>query len=221
MYKTLYNICNNKRNVLLDSTKYSISYIPRSLDEKFGIHKKDDKKDKVVENYEEKKDEKKADKKDGKKEEKTEKKEEKKEKKEDMESGVCGIDSDGVKHICGSDSGSLYPIMDPRFNLREASKNMILLEDHLFHSGKRCHDCILKHSMTIEAFLEEGVTLDKTGEYKKVLIDSSNKFRDIFDTLVKHLKSENLGDKECTDLAQEIRKIRKPLCQNYATFLKP
>jgi hypothetical protein len=137
-----------------------------------------------------------------------------------MESGVCGIDSDGVKHICGSNSGSLYPIMDPRFNLREACKNMILLEDHLFHSGKRCHDCILKHAMTIEGFLEEGVTLDKTGEYKKVLNDSFKSFREIFDKLVKYMKSETLGDNECTQLAQDIRKIRKPLCQNYATFLQ-
>ena len=205
MYKTLYNMCVDRTSVL-DNKKFSNSYFPKSLEERLGLSKQrvDSNKEKVEKE---------------KREEKKEKREEKKEKDTKMESGVCSVDSDGIKHICGSDSGSLYPILDPRFNLREACKNMILLEDHLFHTGKRCHDCILKHAMTIEAFLEEGITLDKKREYKRVLEDSFKDFREIFNRLVKYMNSNKLGDDECNELAQSIRKIRKPLCQNYATFL--
>ena len=96
-------------------------------------------------------------------EEKEKEKEEKdkKESKENYENQThsCSYDSDGVKNVCGADK-KLFPIMDARFNLRESAKNMILLEDHLFHSGKQCEDCIKKHCLTIEALLEEGVTLD-------------------------------------------------------------
>jgi hypothetical protein len=134
------------------------------------------------------------------------------------ESGVCGIDEDGVKNICGGNN--LFPIMDPRFNLREAAKNMILLEDHLFHYGKRCHDCILKHCLTVEGFLEEGVTLDKKREYVKITNESLEEFRKIFAELAEKIKNKTLQDEECCKIAQQIRKIRKPLCQQFATFLK-
>ena len=130
----------------------------------------------------------------------------------------CLPDSDGVKNICGG--GKLFPIMDPRFNLRETAKNMILLEDHLFHMGKRCHDCILKHCLTIEGFLEEGITLDIKGEYIKTLENSSNDFRKIFKRIAKKIKdTSTLTNDDCFEIAQNIRKIRKPLCQNFATFV--
>lgn len=133
-------------------------------------------------------------------------------------SGTCSSDPDGVKNICGNDK--LYPIMDPRFNLREAAKNMILLEDHLFHMGKRCKDCILKHCLTIEGFLEEGITLDIQGTYTKVLQNAYNEFRLIFIEIAAKCKNGSLTDDDCVKIAQKIRKIRKPLCQEYATFIK-
>jgi hypothetical protein len=129
----------------------------------------------------------------------------------------CGISDDGT-NICGGNN--LYPILDPRFNLREAAKNMILLEDHLFHYGKRCHDCILKHCLTVEGFLEEGITLDKTMEYNDILTSSLTEFRKIQETLYEKIKTKNLSDPECCEIAQSIRVIRKPLCQKYTTFLK-
>ena len=130
----------------------------------------------------------------------------------------CSADIDGVKNICGG-SGKLFPIMDPRFNLREAAKNMILLEDHLFQMGKRCQDCILKHCLTIEGFLEEGITLDIKKEYIKTLEESSDDFREIFKHIAKKVKNNTLSNDDCFEIAQNIRKIRKPLCQNFATFV--
>lgn len=134
------------------------------------------------------------------------------------EVGVCGMDDDGTKNICGGNN--LFPILDARFNLREAAKNMILLEDHLFHYGKRCQDCILKHCLTIEGFLEEAVTLDKKREYHQIINESLEKFREIFKEIAEKVKSKLLTDEDCCRIAQNIRTIRKPLCQQFATFIK-
>lgn len=130
----------------------------------------------------------------------------------------CSFDADGVKNVCGSGK-KLFPIMDARFNLRECAKNMILLEDHLFHSGKQCEDCIKKHCLTIEALLEEGVTLDLKGDHSVILIETFNNFRDIFVDLCNKMNTKNLKHEDCVKAAQNIRKIRKPLCQDYATFV--
>src|SRR5690606_32813217 len=51
-------------------------------------------------------------------------------------------------------------LLDPTFNLRECAKQLLLVEDHLFHPYKRCPDCIRKHLMTVEAFAEEARTLN-------------------------------------------------------------
>lgn len=129
---------------------------------------------------------------------------------------LCGMDEHGVS-VCGKDK-KLHKILDPRFNLREAAKNCILLEDHLFQTQRQCHDCILKHLLMIEGFLEEGITLDKTGEYRKELIDSLCEFSTVFQKISKKMLEGVLTDKDCMEIAQELRKIRKPLCQKYATF---
>jgi hypothetical protein len=147
-------------------------------------------------------------------------KEKEEEQKENYENQThsCSFDPDGVKNVCGAGK-KLFPIMDARFNLRECAKNMILLEDHLFHSGKQCEDCIKKHCLTIEALLEEGVTLDLKGDHSVILIETFNNFRDIFVDLCNKMKSQNLKHEDCVKAAQNIRKIRKPLCQEYATFV--
>ena len=54
-------------------------------------------------------------------------------------------------------------INDPRFNLRELAKQLILLEEHLLERGKYCPDCITKHLLTIEALADEGQCLDTSG----------------------------------------------------------
>ena len=131
---------------------------------------------------------------------------------------VCGMEEDGVTSACGKGAKNLYKIMDPKFNLREAAKNCILLEDHLSHVGKQCSDCIKKHCLMIEGFLEEGITLDKKKEHKKEFDETSRAFREIFKKLSDKMNQDELSEEECLELAQEIRKIRKPLCQKYATF---
>lgn len=51
--------------------------------------------------------------------------------------------------------GEVLGITDPRFNLREICKQLLLLEDHLYSPNKQCPDCITKHFLTTEALVEE------------------------------------------------------------------
>ncbi len=102
----------------------------------------------------------------------------------------------------GCTSNKLLPILNPKFNLREISKNCILLEDHLFQKGKRCEDCIKKHMLTIEALAEEAITLDK----KKECTDYYNlpdKIRDV--------QKEYIDGNDPHDIAQKVREIRKTM----------
>jgi hypothetical protein len=81
-----------------------------------------------------------------------------------------------------------------------------------------CKDCIKKHCLMIEGFLEEGLTLDKKREHKKEFDKCIKEFRGIFERLATQLSDDTLTDEECCQYAQEIRAFRKPLCQKYATF---
>ena len=56
-------------------------------------------------------------------------------------------------------------ISDPRFNVREIAKQLILLEQHLLEKGKYCPDCITKHILTVEALADECQTLDEEQHY--------------------------------------------------------
>ena len=135
---------------------------------------------------------------------------------EEEENVVCGV-GENAHNICNTNQ-KLYKILDPRFNLREAAKNCILLEDHLFQYGKRCGDCIKKHCLMIEGFLEEGVTLDKNREHTEEFAVSIKEFREIFKQLSGKLVDGSITDFDCAQFAQQIRYFRKPFCQKYATF---
>jgi len=95
-------------------------------------------------------------------------------------------------------------LMDPRFNLREIIKQMLLLEQHLCDPAKRCPDCICKHIMTIEALAEEGAQLDQTGRFIW-LNDLAQSAR--------HLEQAYLqnGNELCSQLAVGVRQMRKKL----------
>lgn len=120
---------------------------------------------------------------------------------------------------CGSvasEKASLLPLMDPKFNMREASKDMVLLEDHLAQEGKRCQDCILKHFLRIEGFLEEGIALDERGTSREPLNKTLQKVREAYIKHRKMLKDEDENDGKYNEIAQQIRYARKELCQRGA-----
>lgn len=118
------------------------------------------------------------------------------------------------------DGDSLYPVLDPRFNLREVAKHMILLEDHLFQTKRRCDDCINKHRLTLEAFLEEALTLDKTGELRKLINDILTQFKDIMKEFVHKVRTHPVQDVDSVycETAQKLRALRKPLCMTYSDY---
>ena len=97
----------------------------------------------------------------------------------------------------------LLPVMDPTFNMREACKQLLLLEDHLHHPRKRCPDCIHKHFLTTEALLEEATGLDRTGEHGGHTMAAAQH--------VRRLHSEWSARRPPGEVAQEIRGIRKAL----------
>jgi hypothetical protein len=104
----------------------------------------------------------------------------------------------------------LAPLMEPEFNVREVVKNMILLEDHLFHDNRRCPDCVRKHCLTIEAYLDEAFSLDKEGAYTTVLESASTKFKPISEGILVCC-NRGLEGGTCVALGQRLRVIRKQL----------
>lgn len=102
----------------------------------------------------------------------------------------------------------LLPVLDPMYNMREMSKQLILLEDHLFQKEKRCHDCICKHFLTIEALAEEAITLDKYHKYPE-LNDIPTKVR----TITKKYINNHKDTQQHAITAQELRELRKSIMQ--------
>jgi hypothetical protein len=89
------------------------------------------------------------------------------------------------------------------FNLREAAKQLLLLEDHLSQPERRCEDCIRKHFLKAEALLEEGATLTGPMECKRMSAGDAHSVR---------AQSERwLRGAEPLDVAAELRTLRKSL----------
>lgn len=110
----------------------------------------------------------------------------------------------------------LLPIMDPLFNLREACKQMALLEDHLNQPRKRCPDCIRKHFLTLEALFEEAASLagDRDdAELSGMGQSNAQAMRDLSEQWLDEVAPE--------EIAASLRVVRKkltPLCFDLRTM---
>ena len=60
---------------------------------------------------------------------------------------------------CNHYTAAAGPLTDPRTSLREACKQLTLLELHLAVPANICPDCILKHLLCAEAFAEEAAQM--------------------------------------------------------------
>lgn len=116
---------------------------------------------------------------------------------------TCSVDR------CGVDN--LLPILDPRFNMREAAKQCLLLEDHLNNQGKRCFDCIRKHFLTIDGFLEEAISLEGDNNMRGVYRQRHNEWMKIQKIYAQNPTSNDNID----NVAKMIRVFRKPLVEKY------
>ena len=115
-----------------------------------------------------------------------------------------------INHKCKAD---LLPILDVKFNIREAVKNMLLIEDHLLDKRRRCMDCCKKHLLLIESFLDEGISLDKNGKYVKKIEKDLKIIRNLQKKLLE-------GRKNYFDIAMEIRKLRKKYFKESFDYVK-
>ena len=100
----------------------------------------------------------------------------------------------------------MLPIMEPGYNLREMAKQLALLEDHLFQEAKRCPDCIRKHFLTVEALLEEAVTLDESG-------DLAEQIPEVVDW-IRELQGEWIDGTNPAEIAQALRGLRKQVSED-------
>ncbi len=129
--------------------------------------------------------------------------------------GSCNLkNSSCTTDTCGKNP-YLDPVMDPKYNLREVVKQLILLEDHLSHIKKRCQDCIRKHFLFIEGLIEEAITLDKHNECRDITNKALNKFKNVEKIYFREYTSKKpTDDNFYCGIAQQLREIRKPIMNN-------
>lgn len=121
---------------------------------------------------------------------------------------ILGEDADETAEPApgpASSNGPRMPVFEPMHNVREVAKQLVLLEDHLAQPDKHCPDCIRKHLLTAEAFAEEAVTLDKTGQYRDLLVPLPEKIRAIGRAYLGADKPSRHA------VAQRARELRKEL----------
>jgi hypothetical protein len=100
----------------------------------------------------------------------------------------------------------MEPIFETSHNLRAIGKELSLLEDHLLQPTRRCNDCIRKHLVRAEAFGEEGISLDRTGQHVDVITGILGQIRALQGPALS-------GDVDRHQLGQVVRKLRKKVCK--------
>lgn len=58
-------------------------------------------------------------------------------------------------------------VHDPRTSIEGATKNLLLLEDHLSDPSMRCGECIMKHWLCAEAYLSEAASLERNARFSQ------------------------------------------------------
>lgn len=116
-----------------------------------------------------------------------------------------------VNHKCPR---NILPVLNPVFNVREVVKNILLLRNHLLIKENRCFQCIRKHSLIIEAFIDEAYSLDKVGKVTKMLRPMGKKIRSIQKRLIK-------DDRDAYyDMAKELEKMERVMFNTAFDFIK-
>lgn len=77
----------------------------------------------------------------------------------------------------------LLAVLNPVTNFREIYKNALLLDDHLRDKTKRCLDCICKHGLLLEAYIEEASTLDVDQRYTSLIQSLRNHVQRMLETV--------------------------------------
>jgi hypothetical protein len=120
-----------------------------------------------------------------------------------LQSGKCSSS-------CGS--GHLDPINDPDYNVREAIKQTLLLEQHLAEKAKYCKSCSCKHQLLIIGLLSEAVWMscNHCKDYPK-LEESVDFFQKLFEKW--HANMDD--DQTRLDTLTELRIWRREMIDLY------
>jgi hypothetical protein len=120
-----------------------------------------------------------------------------------------------------TDEAPLDAILSPNFNMRQIVKEMILLTDHLTIEQHLCRDCIYKHLLTIEGYLEEAQTLICIERPLRVPIDFPVLIGEVRSWLTDFEQIRTMDGNRCTknqlycQLAQKVRAVRKQLQEHF------
>ena len=120
---------------------------------------------------------------------------------------TCEINTKCDIKNCGN---NLHPILDPKYNMREASKQCLLLEDHLNNSKKRCIDCIKKHFLMVDGLLEEAVSLEKENNLREIYRNRYLEWVKLEKEYVNDIRNDKMDN-----ISKKIRTFRKPLMEEY------
>lgn len=108
----------------------------------------------------------------------------------------------------------LLPVLRPAQNMRDIIKQMVMLEDHLYHPQKRCVDCIRKHFLTVEGLAEECATLCKP---QAILPESRKIARSV--RILHHAWEQRRKDPAMAEhVAGALRKMRKKLMTRFSAL---
>jgi len=132
-----------------------------------------------------------------------------------MNSNMHSHESNITKYGGGENNYTKMDLMDPKHNLREIAKQLILLEDHMAHKHKRCIDCMTKHYLMIEGLLEEAIILDKKGEHNKEIQTIMEQVQPTVMHIIDLIKKNKITDNAYQNACQVLRKIRKEISVKY------
>jgi hypothetical protein len=95
----------------------------------------------------------------------------------------------------------MHDMHNPRYNVRQLVKELILLEDHLSCGEKQCRECIAKHALKTEAWLEEALTLGPD----PLLYAELEALQDPIAGVV----SRAIDGADCVRLREDVRALRR------------
>ena len=102
--------------------------------------------------------------------------------------------------------GPATNLSTPEFNVKEITKQLVLLEDHVADDDKFCMDCIRKHLIMTEALSEEAVALNPQSKWVPTVKKLDAQART---WLHKYATGKNKVDR--IKLGKELRNTRKEL----------
>ena len=114
--------------------------------------------------------------------------------------------------VCSKSCGAIDPVNDPDYNVREAIKQTLLLEQHLAEKAKYCKSCICKHFLINISLLGEGIWMagNHCKDYPK-LEESVDFFQKQFDKWHKNMDDDQVR----LDALTQLREWRREMVDLY------